>query len=226
MFDNLIKFWKGDDFLSTVLGEFQQMLLDSQNIFSSVFKFLVENEETPGLEDKVFSIDKKVNQLEKDIRTRIITHLAVRPEVDTGMSLLLMSVIKDAERLGDYGKNLFGVSQILAKPIEKTKYYSYFGDIDKDIIKLFEDTENAFMDNDEGKAAKSWKYENKIVKFCDEVIDKLSKSDDLSTNEAVSYTLIARYYKRIAAHLANIATSVILPLNDLDFYDEKQKPLK
>ena len=82
------------------------------------------------------------------------------------------------------------------------------------------------MDNDEGKAAKTWKHENKIVKFCDEVIDKLAKSDELSTNEAVSYTLIARYYKRIAAHLANIATSVILPLNDLDFYDEKQLPKK
>jgi phosphate transport system protein len=226
MFDNLIKFWKGDDYLSKVLSEFQQMLVDSQNIFNSVFKFLVENEETPGLEDKVFGLDKKVNQLERDIRTRIITHLSLRPEVDTSMSLLLMSVIKDAERLGDYGKNLFGVSQILAKPIEKAKYHSYFGDIDKDIINLFEDTKNAFMDNDEGKAAKTWKYEDKIVKFCDNVIDKLAKSDDLSTNEAVSYTLIARYYKRIAAHLANIATSVILPLNDLDFYDEKHKPLK
>ncbi len=226
MFDNLIKFWKGDDFLSTVLDEFQEMLVDSQRIFTCVFKFLVENKETPGLEEKVFAIDKKVNQLERDIRTRIIAHLAIRPEVDTSMSLLLMSVIKDAERLGDYGKNLFGVSQILDKPIEKAKYHAYFGDIDKDIIKLFEDTKNAFMDNDKGKAAKSWKYENKIVKFCDEVILKLAKSDDLSTNEVVSYTLIARYYKRIAAHLANIATSVILPLNDLDFYDEKQKPLK
>lgn len=226
MFDNLIKFWKGDDFLSTVLDEFQEMLIDSQKIFTKVYGYLVENEDTPGLEDKVFALDKKVNALEKDIRTRIITHLAIRPEVDTSMCLLLMSVVKDAERLGDYGKNLFGVSQILAKPIEKAKYHSYFGDIDKDIVRLFEDTKNAFMDNDEGKAAKSWKHENKIVKFCDDVIDKLAKSDELSTNEAVSYTLIARYYKRIAAHLANIATSVILPLNDLDFYDEKQLPKK
>ena len=127
MFDNLIKFWKGDDFLSTVLDEFQEMLVDSQKIFTKVYGFLVENEDTPNLEEKVFTLDKKVNQLEKDIRTRIITHLAIRPNVDTSMCLLLMSVIKDAERLGDYGKNLFGVSQILAKPIEKAKYHSYFG---------------------------------------------------------------------------------------------------
>ncbi|MCG2726027.1 MAG: hypothetical protein L6420_07205 [Elusimicrobia bacterium] len=223
MFDNLIKWWKGDDFLSTVLDEFQEMLVDSQKIFTEVYKNLIENEDIPELENKVFDLDKKVNALEKDIRTRIITHLALRPSVDTSMCLLLMSVVKDAERLGDYGKNLFGVSQTLAKPIEKAKYHSFFGDIDKDILKLFEDTKNAFMDSDEGKAARTWKYENKIVKFCDVIVEKLANSDELSTNEAVCYTLIARFYKRIAAHLANIATSVILPLNDLDFYDEKQK---
>jgi hypothetical protein len=33
---------------------------------------------------------------------------------------------------------------------------------------------------------------------------------------------MARYFKRIAAHLTNIATSVILPLTDLDYFDERR----
>ena len=182
----------------------------------------MENENIPGLEDNVFSLDKKVNALEKDIRTRIITHLSLRPSVDTSTCLLLMSVVKDAERLGDYGKNLFGVSQILTKPIDEAKYHSFFGDVDKEIVKLFEDTKEAFMDSDESKASLSQKEESKIVKFCDDVIEKIAKSE-LPTNEAVSFTLIARYYKRIAAHLSNISSSVIVPLNELDYYDEKRK---
>ena len=222
MFNNLIKWWKGDDFLSTVFDEFKEMLVDSQKIFEDVYLFLVENENIPGLEDNVFSLDKKVNALEKDIRTRIITHLSLRPSVDTSTCLLLMSVVKDAERLGDYGKNLFGVSQILTKPIDEAKYHSFFGDVDKEIVKLFEDTKEAFMDSDESKASLSQKEESKIVKFCDDVIEKIAKSE-LPTNEAVSLTLIARYYKRIAAHLSNISSSVIVPLNELDYYDEKRK---
>ena len=44
---------------------------------------------------------------------------------------------------------------------------------------------------------------------------------NLSVNEAVCFTLTARHFKRLAAHLTNIATSVILPLSELDYFDEK-----
>jgi len=42
------------------------------------------------------------------------------------------------------------------------------------------------------------------------------------TVEAVCFTLIARHFKRIVAHLVNIVTSVVLPLSDLDYFDEKK----
>jgi hypothetical protein len=67
----------------------------------------------------------------------------------------------------------------------------------------------------------AWGYENKLAKWCDSVVVELAHSD-LSVNEAVCFTLLARYFKRIVAHLVNIATSVILPLSDLDYYDEKR----
>jgi len=44
----------------------------------------------------------------------------------------------------------------------------------------------------------------------------------LPVNQAVCIALTARHLKRIVAHLVNIATSVILPLSDLDYYDEKR----
>jgi phosphate uptake regulator len=52
-------------------------------------------------------------------------------------------------------------------------------------------------------------------------LTKLAASD-LSTNEGVCYTLVARYFKRIAAHLVNISTSVVLPISQLDYFDEKK----
>ncbi|MBU1062217.1 MAG: hypothetical protein KJ957_00050 [Candidatus Omnitrophica bacterium] len=223
MFKNLLQFWKGKDFLSQVLEEFKDMLEDTQNMFNSVCKRLIYNEQETELEDKIYSIDKKVNELERNIRKRIIEHLAIQPSVDLSTSLLLMSVVKDAERLGDYSKNLLQVSSLLQKPIDKNIYTGLFNNIEKEISELFQKTKEAFIESDEDKATLSWHYETKIAKHCDETIEKLAKGN-LSVNESVCFTLMARYFKRITAHLTSIATSVILPLSDLDYFDEKRKP--
>ncbi|MBU4342684.1 MAG: hypothetical protein KJ902_05035 [Candidatus Omnitrophica bacterium] len=222
MFNNLLQFWKGKDFLGQVLEEFKKMLEGAHEMFESVCNKLIYNKEEKDLEKRIYEIDKNVNELQKDIRKRIIEHLSLQPSVDVSISLLLMSVVKDAERLGDYSKNLFQVTKFLDKPIDIDKYRDLFNSIEKEISKLFDDTKKAFIESDESKAVKSWEYERDIAKKCDKILEKLAKSK-LSVNEAVCFTLMARYFKRVAAHLTNIATSVILPLTDLDYFDEKRR---
>lgn len=222
MFQNLLQFWRGKDFLSQVLDEFKNMLDDTHQMFNSVCSRLIDNSKQDGLKDNIYSLDRKVNSLEKDIRKRIIEHLAIQPSVDLPTSLLLMSVVKDAERLGDYAKNLFEVTNILNQPLDKEKYLQLFDSIGQDLEKLFNITKEAFIDSDEKKAASAWDFETKIVQKCEDIILKLANGD-LSVNTAVSFTLIARYFKRIAAHLTNIATSIIVPLDQLDYYREKRK---
>jgi phosphate uptake regulator len=191
-------------------------------MFNAVCKKILENKEEPGLKDKIYEIDRTVNALQKDIRKRVIEHLTLQPSVDVPMSLLLMSVVKDAERLGDYAKNLFEVSALLEKPIDKEKYTELFNNIEDEISQLFEDTKKAFIESDEESATKSWSHKIEINRRCDRILEKLAKSN-LTVNEAVCFTLMARHFKRIASHLTNIATSVILPLTDLDYFDEKRK---
>ena len=221
MFKNLLQFWKGKDFLSQVLEEFKNMLDDAQIMFTSVCNRLINGKVEQDLQEKIYALDRKINDLQRDIRKRVIEHLSIQPSVDVPTCLLLMSVVKDAERLGDYAKNLFEVTVLLEKPIDKEKYVSLFDTIESEIIELFEETKEAFIESDEGKAAKAWEYKTKIAKRCDQIIENLAKSD-FPTNEAIAFTLIARYFKRLTAHLTNIATSVILPLSDLDYFDEKR----
>ena len=133
-----------------------------------------------------------------------------------------MSVVKDAERLGDYAKNLFEITEFLTKPIDRTLFSQYFNEVDKKVIELFEQTKEAFIETDVDIATSAWDYEKKIAKGCDEIVTKVAKSN-LTVNEAVCFALIARYFKRIVAHLVNIATSVILPLSDLDYFDERRE---
>lgn len=222
MFKNLLHFWKGKDFLTQVLEDFKSMLNDTKDMFNCVCKALIHNEKQPDLKDKIYSIDKQVNDLEREIRKRVIEHLTIQPTVDVSTSLLLMSVVKDAERLGDYCKNLFEVTKLLEKPLDKSKYNELFNKIDEEILQLFEETKKAFIESDEDKAAESWDHKKEIAQRCETIIEKVAKSN-LSINEAVCFTLMARYFKRLAAHLTNIATSVILPLTDLDYFDEKRQ---
>ena len=220
MFKNLLSFWKGKDFLSQVFEEFKDMLDDCEIMFSSVCRRLLDNTDEPDLKKKIYEIDNKVNLLQKDIRKRIVEHLTLQPTVNVSACLLLMSVVKDAERLGDYSKNLYEVTELLEKPVSRDLFTQYFDGIDKEILALFGQTKEAFIDADEDKARLAWDYEKRLAKGCDEIIERISKSN-LSVNEAVCFVLTARHFKRLVAHLANIATSVILPLSDLDYFDER-----
>jgi phosphate uptake regulator len=225
MFKNLLQFWKGKDFLSQVLEEFKGMLEDARDMFDSVCRKLICNEDVVSLKDRIYILDKKVNDLEKGIRKRIVEHLSLQPAVDVPTCLLLMSVVKDAERLGDYCKNLFEITQLLDRPVDKGRYLRLFNNMEQEISELFKQAKDAFIESDETRAAQAWSYETKIVKKCDKIIEQLAKGG-CGVNEAVCFTLIARYFKRLVAHLTNIATSVILPIDELDYYNEERRRLK
>jgi len=221
MFKNLLSFWKGKDFLVQVLDDFKIMLNDSETMFEAVCAQLLTGKEKTGLKDKIYKIDKQVNNLQKDIRRRIVEHLSLQPTVDVNACLILMSVVKDAERLGDYSKNLYEVTELLAGPIDSALFTEYFDEMDKKILALFQQTQKAFIEADEEQARSAWEHEKKIAKGCDQIVERLAKSN-LTVNQAVCFTLVARHFKRIVAHLVNIATSVVLPLSDLDYFDEKR----
>ncbi len=221
MFKNLLSFWKGKDFLLQVMEDFRTMLDDAESMFEAVCARLTGGGGDPELKERIYGIDKKINELQKEIRRRIVEHLSLQPTVDVNACLVLMSVVKDAERLGDYAKNLYQVTELLEHPIDKALFSKYFDGLDNDIVKLFAQTKDAFIDTDEEKARATWDYHRRINKACDRIVKEVARSD-LSVNEAVCFVLIARYFKRIVSHLVNIATSVVLPLSDLDFFDEKR----
>jgi len=53
----------------------------------------------------------------------------------------------------------------------------------------------------------------------DECIEQQLASED-AAREAVPRALLCRYLKRITGHLMNVITSLVMPLERLDYYDE------
>lgn len=222
MFENLMQFFKGKEFLDFVFDDFKKMLVDSEEMFNSVIKALLTNDNTKETKLRIYDIDKNVNQNEKDIRRRIVEHLTLQPSVDIPTSLLLMSVVKDAERIGDYCKDSLELQCIMSTPLDVNTYNQIFNGLENEIKELFTVTKSAFLDSNEDKAKKTWEMKKNIATKCTQIIHDVANSS-YSANEAVFYALLARYFKRISSHLTNIATSVILPISNLDYYDEKRK---
>lgn len=221
MFKNLMGFWKGKEFISQIFDEFNDMLNKCEFMFKTVTEHLLEKRENPDLKKIIYATDKEVNVQQRAIRKRIVEHLTLQPTVEFTVSLVMMSVVKDAERLGDYCKNVYEVTELLNRPMNHDLYVEYFNGLDKEILTLFAQTKNAFLHADEDQAKRAWEAELSIGKGCDATIERLAECD-LSVNEAVCFTLLARHYKRLIAHLVNIATAAILPLNKMDFFDEKR----
>ena len=220
MFRNIFGFHKGKHFIEHVFQEFAEMLDDTEMMFKAVVGRLLDHLDEPNLKARIYKLDGRVNSLERNIRKRVAEHLAVQPTVDVPASLVLMSVVKDAERLGDYVKNLYEVTELLAKPIDKALYEEYFGRMDADILTLFARARQAFVEEDEAKARAAWDCQKSIKERCEKALCQIVNST-LSVNEAVCLSLVARYFKRPVSHLVNIATASILPLDELDYFDER-----
>ncbi|MFC1764582.1 phosphate uptake regulator PhoU, partial [Planctomycetota bacterium] len=194
-------------FVERVTGEFLEMLDLAETMFVDVCIRLLDHQREPHLGDRIYDIDARINQLEKTIRRQIVEHLALQPKADLPICLALMSLVKDAERLGDYIKNLYQVDQVLDAPIDNNHFTTYFGSMSEDIKALFQTTRTVLTEDLLEATHETREQAHRIEKTCDEIIARLAHCD-LTVNEAVAFTLTARHFKRAAAHLNNILTSV------------------
>jgi len=215
MMRQLIDAWRGRDLLSEMLDQFQQMLKDGEWMFRTVGAVLLREEAPEVVHEEFFARDKEINRLERDIRRRIVEHLSLRREADVPACLVLMSVVKDAERIGDYCKNLYEVGCLYNKRFEHGRYGKPLNRLRTDVEGMFSEVRTAFAEADGEAAAKLIRESGKIAKKCDNIIESLIE-DKLSSHKAVAYTLTSRYFKRTAAHLANICTSVTGPVHEMD----------
>ncbi len=221
MFKKLIGSLRQRPLLNQMISEMEQMLAEAVHMYHPSAEVLTGKrpltEETHRM---IYQTDRKINQLQRKIRKQLVEHLIVAPGSDVPICLILMSITKDAERVGDLCKNLLEVAEDLGGPLDGEKYEGQFGLILKETGELFQPTVEAFRTSDKQLGHDALEKGRQMAKKCDAVIKELMQ-DDLPCRKAVLFTLLARHLKRICAHLSNISSSVVMPLHKLDYFDEK-----
>jgi len=219
MFKQIFNMFKADSLYEQALGECHEML----DIDLTMFKASIESlrkSDSADINIDIFSMDKKINAFERDVRRKVMTHLAIGGKEDIGSGLVLVSVVIDIERIGDYTKNIYDLAVNHSKKLNGGSVEDRLAEIEKISFKLFEDTIDAFKNQDIDKArGLMGSYKENISIQSDAITNDIieGKISDLDTGSASAVGLYARYLKRIAAHSRNLISSIVNPFEKIGY---------
>ena len=219
-FGSILDVFKADNWSNELVDMIVAMLEKSHDMYDFTVGVLINGEPNEDPQSRVYAQDQKINQLERKIRRRIVSRLSVSgSRADVPSALIFMNAVKDGERLGDYVKNLHEVGDMMPEGVDRKLYQDKLGAISSNISAMFDDTRKAFEESDEEMAGKVIKQAKRSGREFEGLIREITASD-LDVNNAVCLVLMLRFFKRLVAHMSNIASTVVMPVDMIDYYDE------
>lgn len=220
MLKELLGLFRASDAIAQMGRDFREMRVASRELTIRAGRIFFS--EVDGEDDRIgiSKSDVAINKLERSIRKQVVAHLTLASNTrDAPYCLLLMSVVKDVERIGDYAKNLSEVHHDGGGPIPEDPLGNELRDLRRTVESLFLKAESVFTSSDASAAAALIAEGRSVNRRCDSLIAAVARSDhDAATT--TSLVLGARYYKRIGSHVLNVLSGVVMPVHKLDYYDE------
>ena len=219
MFKQIFQLFKADSLYEQALIECHEML----DIDLSMFKASIESlrkSDSADIDIDIYKMDKKINEFERDVRRKIMTHLAVGGKEDIGSGLVLVSVVIDIERIGDYTKNIYDLAVNHPKKLNGGSIEDRLKKIEKISYNLFEESTQTFKTQNIEKASLIMgEYKENISAQSDAITNEIIRGeiDDLDIGSASAVGLYARYLKRISAHSRNLISSIVNPFENIGY---------
>ena len=220
VFKDIVNIWKSEDSLSQAWSSSNDMLDFSHEMFKDSIEALRSGEKNKVIKS-IKQRDEKINQYQRDIRKKVVTYYSISKDVrniDSG--LVLINMVVDIERVGDYTKNILDLAKYYPKKLISEKISGDLRTIEKAVVERFDNTVKAVQEMDESIANELIKsYRSDLGKLSDNLVAS-SISGVISVGEehkASSMVLYARYLKRIGAHLKNITSVVVNPFESIGY---------
>jgi phosphate uptake regulator len=196
-----------------MLRRFREMLSDGRHAFDLAITAIVSGGDPAAVSEEVFETDQRINRNEQALRRELIVHASVRGTTAFPTSLLLMSLVKDAERIGDYAKNILDLAR--HKSVLSPEEQDLITPLAAKASDMLGRAARLFDSQDEAAAAAFLEEEHGLRHQCEAAIDKWI--DDADKNHSAA-CLVTRFIKRVAGHAGNVVSSVVMPLDMLDFH--------
>ncbi|MBN2473277.1 MAG: hypothetical protein JXB62_01615 [Pirellulales bacterium] len=201
--------------LEKMRAAFGQMLDAGRHIFDTASNAFLGGTDLDVIRRDLFDTDKRINRAEQQIRRQIVVHASVHGATEFPSCLVLMSVVKDAERVGDYAKNIFDLAALSPHP-PSGEDRNRLVELKDRISHMMASCREIYDSYDADGATALIREAQEAEDICDEQIhDLLGAQRDVDLPAA--YVLAYRYFKRVISHTRNVASSVIQPIDKLDF---------
>lgn len=224
MFKELLSAFRTSDPLRAMEKNFSAMLVIAYEMVISAGEMFFTGATTPEARTELYGRDVRVNQLQRQIRKQVVAHLSVsgnRPDVP--YSLLLVSLVKDVERIGDYAKNLAELDDIRTGVPSDDEITRELQQIRRDAEQSFKALSVVFGSSDRERAVELIRQGRDAAHRCDALIERIARSD-YDARATTALVLATRYYKRIGGHVLNVLSSIVMPIHKIDYYDEEEIP--
>ena len=218
----LLGILRTDDPLQAIGERFERTLALTEAMTLAAGEVAFGVDASPSRRTQLYERDVEVNQLERTIRKQVVAHLSIPgSRVDVPHCLLLMSLAKDVERVGDYAKNLSELVEIQAGPLPDGEIVGELQEIRRGVEAAFRAASKIFGASDREQAMEMIQQGRAIAHRCDVLISQIGRAG--YGGEATTVLVLAtRFYKRIGGHVLNVLSSVVMPLHKIDYYDEDE----
>jgi phosphate transport system protein len=206
------------DRLDRIEATLQRMLADDRHAFDLAMSALVGGAPARSVGAELRATDHRVNEAEREIRRELVVHASVHGGIDTPAVLVYMSIVKDIERVGDYAKNLFDLANDGAD-LSRTDQADHYIGLRTRVFDLILEVADAFRDRDPERSRHLLSSGDSLMDDFDDAVSALVR-DEPEGQQAVAQALTYRYLKRIVAHLLNVLSAVVMPVDRLDYFDE------
>ena len=219
MFKQIYKLFQSNSLYEQALNECHKML----DIDLLMFKTSVESlrkSDSADIDIDIYSMDREINEFERDVRRKVMTHLAIGGKEDIGSGLVLVSVVIDIERIGDYTKNIYDLAVNYPKKLNAGMVEDRLLEIEKASFTLLQESIDAFKNQDIEKArGLMGQYKEEISSQSDLITNDIimGKVTDLDISSASAASLYSRYLKRVSAHSRNLISSVVNPFERIGY---------
>ncbi len=217
----MFSIFRDADQLENVEGELELMLGHCRQMFALASDALLGVRSDEDVKNELWDLDKTLNRTERSIRRELLVHGTVRgAEVDQGLTLAYMSVAKDIERIGDYCKNIWDLAH-LGVDLGADPDTPELKQSAAEVADLLEKGSNAFIEQDQEAVHELIPRIQGLEKRFDKQVSRFVKSDEPG-HYATPRALLFRHMKRIGSHLSNVLSSVVMPVDRLDFYKKSK----
>lgn len=220
IFTEILSVWRKEDLLSEAWEQSLQMLDLSHNMFVKAVKKSKKQENLSVLK-QLKNRDKEINKYQREVRRKIITHFSLQNNInDISSIMVLMNMVVDIERIGDYSKNILDLAIYYPEKLNTKILHPELHEIEQVVKSRFDKTVDAIKTEDVELASKLIKgFKKQVTTASDRIVNNII-SGELnieSGSESAAIVLYARYLKRIGSHLKNITTTVINPIDSIGY---------